>query len=128
MEQIYLVATAVMDMFCELDALDAIRFSGQKSDGWCQKEPQEEMEKGNILYAGKYSAPDYERIVSEGCSLAIENSMISHSPEVVEKLEEFGSPVLIDFSSYEKASFGESGVGSIVWCFAGERGGSQSDF
>lgn len=106
LENIYLVATAVMDMFCELDALDFIRFSGQKPDGWCRKEPREEMEKGNILYAGKYSAPDYERIVSEGCSLAIENNMISHSPEVVEKLAEFEIPVLVDLSSYEKHPLG----------------------
>lgn len=103
---IYLVATAVMDMFCELDALESIRFSGQKADGWCMREVQEEMESGNILYAGKYDAPDYEQIVSEGCSLAVENNMISHSPEVLEKLKDFGIPVLIDLSSYENHPLG----------------------
>ncbi|MCI6676152.1 MAG: ABC transporter substrate-binding protein [Clostridiales bacterium] len=105
-DNIYLVATAVMDMFRELDELDCIRFSGKKSDGWCIEEVRKKMEKGDILYAGKYNMPDYERIVSEGCSLAIENNMISHSPEVVEKLESFGIPVLIDFSSYESHPLG----------------------
>lgn len=106
LNNIYLVASAVMDMFRELNAIDTIRFSGQKADGWCIEEAREEMEKGNILYAGKYNMPDYELIVSEGCSLAIENNMISHSPEVMEKLESFGIPVFVDFSSYESHPLG----------------------
>lgn len=106
LHNIYLVASAAMDMVCELDALDSIRFSGQQADGWCIEEARAEMEAGNILYAGKYSMPDYELIVSEGCSLAIENNMISHSPEVIEKLESFGIPVLIDLSSYENHPLG----------------------
>ena len=106
LNNIYLVASAVMDMFRELNAIDTIRFSGQKADGWCIEEAREEMEKGNILYSGKYNMPDYELIVSEGCSLAIENNMISHSPEVMEKLESFGIPVFVDFSSYESHPLG----------------------
>ena len=31
---IYLVASAAMDMFVSIDALDSIRFSSQKEDGW----------------------------------------------------------------------------------------------
>lgn len=103
---LYLVASGVMDMFCELDALDAIRLSGQKADGWYLEEARNAMERGEMLYAGKYSKPDYELIVSEGCSLAIENRMITHSPEVVEKLESFGIPVLIEYSTYENHPLG----------------------
>ena len=33
-QNIYLVASAVMDMFVSMDALDTIRFSALKSDGW----------------------------------------------------------------------------------------------
>lgn len=33
-QNIYLVASAVMDMFVSLDALDTIRFSGTKTEGW----------------------------------------------------------------------------------------------
>lgn len=106
LQNIYLVASAVMDMICELDALDAIRFSGQEAEGWYIEEARAAMEEGNILYAGKYSMPDYELILSEGCSLAVENNMISHSPEVIEKLEDFGIPVLIDRSSYESHPLG----------------------
>lgn len=106
LNNLYLVASAVMDMFQELDALDCIRFSGQKAEGWYIGEAKAAMEEGKILYAGKYSMPDYELILSEGCSLAIENTMISHTPEVAEKLKEFGIPVLLDYSSYEKHPLG----------------------
>ena len=59
------------------------------------------MEAGHIAYAGKYSAPDYETILASGCGLAIENTMIYHTPEVKEQLEKFGIPVLVERSSYE---------------------------
>lgn len=100
-ENIYLVASAVMDMFSELGGLDAIAFSGQQEENWYVEAAKNAMSDGSILYAGKYSKPDYELLVSKGCSLAIENSMISHSPEVIEKLEAFDIPVIIEYSSYE---------------------------
>lgn len=100
-DHIYMVASAVMDMFRVIDAMDAVRLSGTDVDGWYIEEAQQAMEGGRILYAGKYSMPDYERILSEGCRLAIENMMITHTPEVQEQLESFGIPVLIDRSSYE---------------------------
>lgn len=106
LKNLYLVASAVMDMFGELDGLDAITFSGQKEENWYIEEAREAMAKGDILYAGKYSKPDYELIVSRGCTLAIENMMISHAPEVVEKLEDFGIPVMIEYSSYESHPLG----------------------
>jgi iron complex transport system substrate-binding protein len=95
-----------MDLFRELDAVDCVRFSGQKADGWYIPEAKAAMEAGDMIYAGKYSMPDYELILSEGCDLAVENTMVTHSPEVVEKLEEFGIPVLIDASSYESHPMG----------------------
>ena len=108
LDHLYLVASAAMDMFRELDGMDCIRFSGQKMDGWYIDEARAAMEEGKLIYAGKYNMPDYELILSEGCDLAIENTMISHSPEVVEKLHEFGIPVLIDYSSYESHPLGRA--------------------
>lgn len=105
-KDIYLVASAAMDMFCNLEALDTVSLSGQKEDGWYIEEAKEAMAAGDLLYAGKYNKPDYELILSHGCSLAIENMMISHSPEVVEKLEGFGIPVMIEYSSYEPHPLG----------------------
>lgn len=106
LKNVYLVASAVMDNFSELDGLDAITFSGQKEENWYIEEAREAMADDDILYAGKYSKPDYELIVSKDCSLAIENTMIFHAPEVVEKLEDFGIPVMIEYSSYESHPLG----------------------
>lgn len=103
---IYLVASSAMDMFCALDGLETIAFSGQKEEGWYIEPARDAMARGEILYAGKYSKPDYELLVSKGCSLAIENMMISHSPEVMEKLEDFDIPAVIDYSSYESHPLG----------------------
>ena len=108
LHNIYLVASSVMDMFVSLDALDSVRFSALKADSWYIEAAKEAMEAGDILYAGKYSAPDYEQILSENCELAIENTMISHTPEVKEQLEKFGIHVLVDYSSYEPEPLGRT--------------------
>lgn len=105
---IYLVASAVMDMFVSIDALDCVRFSGLKAEGWYLEEAKSAMEQGDILYAGRYSAPDYEGILAEQCGLAIENTMIYHTPEVKEQLEKFHIPVLVDHSSYENNPLGRT--------------------
>ena len=103
---IYLVSSAVMDMFRELNAFDTIGFSAQKAENWYVEGAKAAMENGDILYAGKYSSPDYELLVSKKCSLAIENSMILHSPDVKEMLEDFDIPVIIEYSSYETHPLG----------------------
>ena len=105
-QNMYLVSSAVMDIFSKLDAIDTLRFSSQTEDNWYVDDAKQAMEDGSLIYAGKYSKPDYELIVSEGCSLAIENSMIFHSPEVIEMLESFDIPVLVEYSSYESHPMG----------------------
>ena len=106
LDKTYLVSTSVMDLVRQIDAMSDIRLSGTKEDGWYVEEARQAMEEGDILYAGKYSTPDYELILDEGCNLAIENTMIYHNPEVKEKLEELGIPVLVERSSYESHPLG----------------------
>lgn len=101
LENVYLVSTSAMDPILKLDALSAVTLSGTSAENWYLPKAKEAMENGEISYAGKYSAPDYERIVSANCGLAIENTMIYHTPEVKEQLEKFGIPVLVERSSYE---------------------------
>ena len=103
LDHIYLVSTSVMDLFVHLDALDSIALSGTKAEGWYVEEARQAMQEGRIAYAGKYSAPDYERILTAECGLAVENTMIYHTPEVKEQLERFGIPVLVERSSYESS-------------------------
>lgn len=106
LDEIYLVASAAMDSFAQLDAVDSIRFSGRKESDWYIEQAKEAMSAGDMLYAGKYSEPDYELILSQGCDLVLENTMIYHSPEVIEQFETLGIPVLVEMSSYESEPFG----------------------
>lgn len=107
-ENIYLVATSSMCLFDSLERLDAIRLSGTREDGWYIDNAGAAMRRGEILYAGKYSEPDYELILNEGCQLAIESMMIGHASDVKDKLEELDVPVLIDQSSNETHPLGRT--------------------
>lgn len=105
-DKTYLVSTSVMDLIVNTDSLDSIKFSGTDSKDWYIDEAASAIKAGDILYAGKYSAPDYELLVSDGCNFAIENTMIYHNPEVKEKLESLGIPVMVETSSYETSPLG----------------------
>lgn len=107
-DKIYLAATATMAMFCSCNAMDHIRMSSIKENDWSFDEPREAMERGDIIYAGKYSAPDYETMFDEECDLAIESTMIEHTPEVKEMIEKLDVPVMIDRSSYEEDPMGRA--------------------
>lgn len=106
LSHIYLVASAAMDYFDHLDAVDQIALSGQKTDDWYIESARTAMQEGRMVYAGKYSAPDYETILKSDCDLAIENTMIYHTPEVIEQLQTTGVPVLVERSSYESSPLG----------------------
>lgn len=101
-KNIYLAATSAMCLFDSMDRLDAIKLSGTKEDGWYIENAKKAMQNGDIIYAGKYSEPNYELILDNACPLAIESTMIGHASEVKEKLEKLGVPVLVDQSSQEK--------------------------
>ena len=105
-ENIYLAASSAMDMFFGIGAQSNIRATATLERDWALPEIKESMSNEDILYAGKYSAPDYELILSEGCGLAVESTMIYHKPEVKEQLERLGIPVLIERSSYETHPLG----------------------
>ncbi|MCD2492256.1 ABC transporter substrate-binding protein [Lacrimispora sp. NSJ-141] len=108
LDQIYLAATSAMALFASMNALDAIRLSGTQASGWYINDAVKAMESGDILFAGKYSEPDYELLVNEQCDLAIESTMILHSPKVQEMIEMLDIPVFIDRSSYESHPLGRT--------------------
>ncbi len=105
-EKIYLASSSAADLFVQLDAMDALRCVGTKAEDWEPPELRRALEEEAVLYAGKYSAPDYELLLTEGCDLVIENTMILHSPAVRERLESLGLPVIVEYSSYEPHPLG----------------------
>lgn len=108
LDHIYLAATSAMSLFDSLDALDAVKMSGTLASGWYIENAVTAMEEGRMLFAGKYDEPDYELLVNQGCDLAVESTMILHSPKVQEMIEMLGIPVFIDRSSYETHPLGRT--------------------
>ncbi len=106
LDQIYLAATNAMSFYDKLGCLDSVTMTGTDESGWSIDAPVKALESGSMKFAGKYSEPDYEMIVGNGCDLAIESTMILHAPEVQEMLESLGVPVLIDRCSYETTVLG----------------------
>lgn len=110
LENLYVASSSAMDLFLHTGAIDKVDMTSTSAENWTIPEIREKVQSDEILYVGKYSAPDYEVVLDEGCGLAVENTMITHSPEVKEKLEQLGIPVLVERSSYE-----ESPMGRVEW-------------
>lgn len=106
LDHVYLASSSVFDLIRQAGAMGHLRLSGTKKEDLSIEEAVKAMEEGSLLYAGKYSKPDYELLIAQECDLAIENTMIYHNPETKEKLESLGIPVLVETSSYESHPFG----------------------
>lgn len=105
-KRLYVASSSAMDPLMRIGALDDVLLTSTKSEDWTLPDLRERMASGALLYAGKYAAPDYELLLREGTELALENTMILHSPETKEQLEALGIPVLIERSSYEAHPLG----------------------
>ncbi|MBQ9661658.1 MAG: ABC transporter substrate-binding protein [Oscillospiraceae bacterium] len=120
-ERVYVASSSVPDLFLRCGALDRVRFTSTDESSWRLTKLQEALRDERLLYAGKYSAPDYELLLEEDCDLVIENTMILHSPEVKEKLEALGLPVMIEYSSYETEPLGRVEWVRLYGLLTGER-------
>ena len=127
-DHVYMAATAVMALVRASGGLSAVRFSSLQEDGWYVEEAAELMRSGDILYAGKYSAPDFELLISQGCDLAVESTMILHSPKIQEMLEHLGIPVFIDRSSYEEHPLGRAEWVRVYGALFGDESAADSFF
>ena len=105
---VYLAASDSLCLFDALGALDCITVSGIERDDWYLEAARAAMDSGAMVFGGKYRAPDYELLVSKGVRLAVESTMVNHTPEVRDKLMELGIPVLVELSSYEDEPLGRA--------------------
>ena len=95
-----------MSLIETVGALERVRLSGTQQDGWYVQGAIDAMKNGDILFAGRYSSPDYELLLRENCDLAVESMMILHTPQVRELIQLLGIPVFIDRSSSEPHPLG----------------------
>ena len=108
LDRIYLAGSSCMALFDAMDALDTVTLTSLKRDDWYVENAAAAMDRGEILFGGKYSEPDYELLVDSEISLAIENTMILHTPKIIEMIENLGIPVFIENSSYEPHPLGRT--------------------
>ena len=108
LQHVYMAASASMSLIASIDAVDCVKFSGLDESDWYVDAARQAMQDGTMIYAGKYSEPDYELLVNSGCNLAIESTMILHTPKVQEMIEDLGIPVFVDYSSYESHPLGRT--------------------
>lgn len=125
---IYLAATSAMALFARLDALDAIAASSLEASDWSVEEARAAMEAGEMTFAGKYSEPDYELLIQLGCDLAIESTMIFHTPKVKEMLENLGIPVIVDRASYEPHPLGRTEWIKLYGAMVGREDAAEAFF
>ena len=105
-ENIYVAATSAMDLFDSIGCLSRVDMTSTTAESWSLPAIRDAVSSGDIEYIGKYSSPDYETLVSEKCGLALESTMIYHTPKVKEQLESFDIPVMVERSSYETHPLG----------------------
>ena len=105
-KKVYMAASSGMDLVNAAGGLDAVTMTSTQASDWALPEIRELVESDQILYIGKYRAPDYEALLEGGIGLAVESTMIYHSPQVKEAIEELGIPVLVERSSYENDPLG----------------------
>ena len=121
LNDIYVAATSIPDMIDCLGKLDSVSYTSTTYEDWALPSMKTALEELSIEYVGKYRAPDYEVLLANGCNLAIESTMIYHSPEVFEKLEALAIPVIVDASSYENDPLGRlewiKVYGAILGCY-----------
>ena len=106
LDDVYLVSSSVACLVDAIGAMDAVAVSGIEADDCSVESLRAAMEAGDVAFGGKYNMPDYELITDRGCTLAIENTMVNHAPEVREKLQALGVTVLTEQSSRESSALG----------------------
>ena len=106
LSNIYLASSSTLCLFAALGAVDCVSHVSVTQETCTVEAFTQAIASGDIVYGGKYSAPDYEAFLNGGCRLAVENTMIYHTPEVREKLMKLGVPVIVEQSSLESAPLG----------------------
>ena len=103
---VYNAASSAMDLIDATGGLNSVIMTSTKAGDWSIDKIRKLVENDTIRYIGKYRAPDYEALLEGEADLAIESTMIYHSPQIKEAIEELGIPVLVERSSYESDPLG----------------------
>ena len=118
---LYMAASSAMDLVRALGALDAVGMTSTQAKDWTIPEVARRVASDEILYIGKYSAPDFEALLEMDCPLAVESTMIWHAPDIKEQIEALGIPVLVERSSYEESPLARLEWIKLYGCLLGKK-------
>ena len=104
--RVYVAASSAMDLFLRLGALDSVAACSTRADDFANPEIAARIRSNKIRYVGKYGAPDYETLLALRCDLALESTMIYHSPKTKEQLQRLVAPAFVERANYENEPLG----------------------
>ena len=96
---IMVASTPVTSLINAIGALDAISLTTYDADSWYIDEVKNAIVRGSLTYVGDYKAPDYEKIIAAGSTLAFYSTMLTE--DVAAQLDSLGVAVVLDRSADE---------------------------
>ena len=110
LNNIMVSSTPTMSLINAIGGLDSVSMTTADVGSWYIENVIRKMEDGEIIYIGAYQTPDYEMLADLDPPFAIFSTMLNSVPDVAEKLDELGIPVLLD-----QATFEPHPLGRIEW-------------
>ena len=106
LDNLLVASTSTVALMDEIGALSAVTQTTYDAEDWYLPDVKQAVQDGQIAYVGSYKQPDFERIALNPPKLAVFSTMIDGTPDVREKLDELGIPVLVDSSALEETPLG----------------------
>ena len=106
LDNLLVASTSTVALMDEIGALSAVAQTTYDAEDWYLPDVKQAVQDGRIAYVGSYKQPDFERIALNPPKLAVFSTMIDGTPDVREKLDELGIPVLVDSSALEDTPLG----------------------
>ena len=106
LDNLFVASTSTVALMDEIGALSAVTQTTYDVEDWYLPSVKQAVQDGQIAYIGHYKQPDFERIALNPPKLAVFSTMIEGTPDVREKLDELGIPLLVDSSALEETPLG----------------------
>ena len=106
LDNLFVASTSTVALMDEIGALSAVTQTTYDVEDWYLPSVKQAVQDGQIAYIGHYKQPDFERIALNQPKLAVFSTMIEGTPDVREKLDELGIPLLVDSSALEETPLG----------------------
>ena len=101
LNNVLISSTPTISLITAIGALDRVTMTTSDIDSWYIDDVKTAMTHGSLAYIGDYKEPDYELITAGSPPFSVFSTMLSSVPEVEEKLNELGVPILLDQATYE---------------------------